>query len=52
MVCIGACYTGLEGAKAFSNSLSELVRRLLLFMVLYLIFKMMSLVKLKFTGGA
>lgn len=30
---IGACYTDFEGAPAFSVALSELIRRLLLFMV-------------------
>lgn len=32
VICIGACYTQLPGAKAFSTVLSELNRRLLLFM--------------------
>ena len=32
MISIGACYTNLSGAKAFSNALSELIHRLLVFM--------------------
>lgn len=32
MVCIGSCYTGFAGAKAFSIALSELIRKLLVFM--------------------
>ena len=33
MCAIGVLYSGLEGAKAFAKSLSELLRRLLIFMV-------------------
>ncbi|KIW48944.1 uncharacterized protein PV06_01500 [Exophiala oligosperma] len=32
MACIGLCYTGLRGANAFANLLSEYLRRLLIFM--------------------
>ena len=32
MICIGSCYSEFSGAKAFSITLSELIRRLLLFM--------------------
>jgi hypothetical protein len=32
MVCIGACYTGYAGARSFSIALSELIRKLLVFM--------------------
>ncbi|KAF2846860.1 hypothetical protein T440DRAFT_404814 [Plenodomus tracheiphilus IPT5] len=32
MICIGVCYTEFDGAKAFANTLSELNRRLLVFM--------------------
>lgn len=32
VVSIGACYTNFAGAKSFSTALSELIRRLLLFM--------------------
>lgn len=32
MVTLGACFTSFEGGQAFSNALSELVRRLLVFM--------------------
>ncbi|KAK5052691.1 hypothetical protein LTR84_002557 [Exophiala bonariae] len=32
MVTLGACFTSFSGAPAFSNALSELVRRLLIFM--------------------
>ncbi|EXJ68489.1 uncharacterized protein A1O5_08282 [Cladophialophora psammophila CBS 110553] len=32
MICIGACYTGYTGAKSFSIALSELIRKLLVFM--------------------
>jgi hypothetical protein len=33
IACIGACYTGLDRARPFSNALSELNRRLLLYLV-------------------
>ncbi|KEF51214.1 uncharacterized protein A1O9_12717 [Exophiala aquamarina CBS 119918] len=33
--CIGACYTTFYGAQTFSNSLSELIRRLITFMAEY-----------------
>ncbi|KIW12692.1 hypothetical protein PV08_09970 [Exophiala spinifera] len=32
MICIGSCYTGQPGAKSFSIALSELIRKLLVFM--------------------
>ncbi|KAH8816699.1 fungal-specific transcription factor domain-containing protein [Xylogone sp. PMI_703] len=32
VACIGACYTEFDGARSFANALSELNRRLLLFM--------------------
>lgn len=32
MVTLGACFTSFSGAPAFSNALSELVRRLLIFL--------------------
>lgn len=32
MATLGACYTGFEGAQPWANALSELVRRLLIFM--------------------
>src|SRR6202000_3578382 len=32
MICIGACYAGQPGAKSFSIALSELIRKLLVFM--------------------
>ena len=33
MCAIGVLYSGLDGAKAFAQSLSELLRRRLIFMV-------------------
>jgi Fungal specific transcription factor domain len=33
MICLGACYTGYRSARAFSEALSELIRRKLWFMV-------------------
>jgi hypothetical protein len=35
VICIGACYTQLPGCRAFSIILSELNRRLLLFMAVH-----------------
>lgn len=35
IVSIGACFSGITGCHAFANSLSELNRRLLIFLVGY-----------------
>jgi hypothetical protein len=32
VICIGACYTEFDGLKAFSTTLSDLIRRLLVFL--------------------